>query len=133
MLGNEHILRFDRPEHQAGISLVEVLAAVFIVGLMSSLVVLTMPREAPPERQFAGALQEIIEDSIDRSILRGAPVAIDIRNNVIRVHDWKQSEWNRKSVAEFNVDGKSSRSKLSHMTPIEMKPNQNLSAIRPDW
>jgi len=91
---------------EAGISLVEVLVAVFIVGLMSSLVVLTIPRDAPAERKFAGALGDIIRDSIDRSVLRGVPVAIDIRNNVIRVHDWKGSGWNVDSSFKFEIDDK---------------------------
>lgn len=91
---------------QAGVSLVEVLAAVFIVGLMSSLVVLTIPRGSPPERQFANALQNTIRESIDRSIIRGAPVAIDIDNNLISVRDWKRSDWNTDQNLKIRIDGK---------------------------
>ena len=93
-------------EHQAGISLVEVLAAVFIVGLMSSLVVITLPRSAPPERQFATSLQNVIRDSMDRSIIRGAPVSIDVRNNIIQVQDWKNSAWTASGAPRVTIEGK---------------------------
>ena len=93
-------------ERQVGISLVEVLAAVFIVGLMSSLVVITLPQSAPPERAFANSLQKVISESIDRAIIRGAPVAIDVRNNVIQIQDWRNSEWNGSHAPRIEVDGK---------------------------
>lgn len=93
-------------QHQAGISLVEVLVAVFIVGLMSSLVIITLPKSAPPEREFATSLQNVIRDSIERSIISGAPVAIDVRNNLIQVSDWRNSKWNFENAPRVRIDGK---------------------------
>lgn len=97
---------FGSDQNQAGISLVEVLVAVFIVGVMSSLVVISLPRGAPPEREFATALQNVIRDSIDRSIISGAPVAIDVRNNIIQVQDWKNAEWTTGRAPSVKIDGK---------------------------
>jgi len=98
--------RHAEREREAGISLVEVLAAVFIVGLMSSLIAFSLPQNPTPERVFANSLQSVIRNSMDRAILRGAPVAIDVQNNVIQVQDWKDAKWSGSDAPRVTVDGK---------------------------
>lgn len=87
--------------YEYGMTLVEVLAVLFIVGLMTGLAVLTVPRSAPPERQFATLLVETISTASDRAILMGSPVVVHVDNNEITLDDWQDGQWNE--VPQFSA------------------------------
>lgn len=126
MIGKLSLCALSKRRQQAGISLVEVLVAVFIVGLMSSLVVMTLPRAETPERAFATSLQYIIRESMDRAIIQGAPVAIDIRNNFIQVQDWKNEAWDSSQAPRLEVKGKIVSQRIEPYDPYRDEADPDL-------
>lgn len=96
----------QRLASQAGMTLIEVLTVVFVVGLMSSIVVLTAPKEAPPERKFTDLLASSLEGAMDRAILSGVPVALRVTENAVYLEEWREAGWSRIDRSENKISGR---------------------------
>ena len=76
-----------------GMTLVEVMLVVFIIGLVSTLVVLTMPQRPTPERRAAQSVSALLYQAQDRAILTGQPVGLEIDEAGYGLAVWDGAEW----------------------------------------
>ncbi len=74
-------------------TLIEVMMVVFIIGLATGLVVLTLPTRATPQqaaaRSFAGALVQAQE----RAIVSGQPVGLRLEDGGYGLAIWRGERW----------------------------------------
>lgn len=83
----------DDRRSEAGFTLVEVMTVVFIIGLTSGLVLLTMPERAPPSERVADAFARDVRQASDRAILTGRVQAIDLVEDGYRPVEWRDDSW----------------------------------------
>lgn len=74
-------------------TLVEVLMVVFIIGLATSVVVLTLPPRTPPEQKAAAALAQTVRQAQDLAILTGQPTGLDLSPEGYGVTVWTGQAW----------------------------------------
>lgn len=83
------------PQSQAGFTLVEVMTVVFIIGLTSSLVILTMPERPSASERAADAFARDVRQASDRAILTGRVQGIDLVEDGYRFVEWRGDGWER--------------------------------------
>lgn len=77
----------------SGMTLVEVLMVVFIIGLVTMVVVLTLPpREDPYERAFR-KVQDTIAAVHDRAMMTGEVLGLSPQEDRIDIVSWTGTEW----------------------------------------
>ncbi len=84
------IFKFD-PE--SGMSLVETLMAVFIVGIASSLIILTMPARPDPLQVEAGKLVQYAEMARSRALISGEWTGVIIAQDAYQQVIFRDGEW----------------------------------------
>ncbi|MEM8616808.1 MAG: GspH/FimT family pseudopilin [Pseudomonadota bacterium] len=77
----------------AGMTLVEIMVVVFIIGLASTLVVLNLPRGASPAQRAAEGLQTQLIRWQDQAILSGAPIGLVVEEERYSAAIWRRGDW----------------------------------------
>ena len=83
----------DRLQTQRGMSLIEVLLVVFIIGLSASLVVLTLPPRMSATMKEAQTLASQIVAAQDQAILTGQPIGLVIERKAYAFKRWQANSW----------------------------------------
>ncbi len=87
------ILATGNRHTQTGLTLVEMLVAVAIIGLLASVVVLTVPQEPDEAEVAAFSLARQLKNARDLAILRNQIIALDIDEDVYRFVQYKDNDW----------------------------------------
>ena len=77
---------------QTGISLVEIMVTLAIIGVATSLVLLTIPTR-PLFKQETTRLQETLEQTADRSRITGQPMGLVIEGQTYSPAIWQNGSW----------------------------------------
>lgn len=80
-------------DRQAGMSIIEVLMVVFIVGLTAGIVTLTIPQRPTTEQASAQAFAAVLRDAQDRAILSGQPTGIKLSEGGYAFVQWHREQW----------------------------------------
>jgi len=86
----KHAARYSR---QAGMTLVEVMAVLFIVGLTAGLVTLTLPQRPSEEQASAQAFARILREAQDQAIMAGQPVGLKLNDQGYALVQWRRDFW----------------------------------------
>lgn len=81
------------PHSESGISLIEVMVVVFIVGLAASLVALTLPDRASAEEKAAQVFAQTLQTAQDQAIMSGEPIGVSITDNGYTLQAWRRGQW----------------------------------------
>jgi len=73
------VSRSARLSKEAGFTLVELLVVVFIIALMAGVVVVNLPKPAPPAETHARELSRALQQAARESIVSGQPIAWSLR------------------------------------------------------
>ena len=93
-------------ERDAGFSLMEILVVVFIIGLLSSVVIMTLPDQKTEERKAADDLSRMLVLASREAILLGEPVRWQHDENGGAFHryslgEWKDLGYDERAYADF--------------------------------
>lgn len=87
----------SRPLHrirsERGMTLVEVMMVIFLIGLTSSIVVFTMPERVKPIEKAADRLTRDVRMAADRAILTGRVQGIDLLEDGYARVEWQNEDW----------------------------------------
>ena len=78
---------------QVGLSLIEMLVVLVIMGLVTGLVVLTAPSRTPPATTAAERLRGELTALRMRAITEGTPIGISAPGGIIRAHQYRNGAW----------------------------------------
>ena len=78
---------------QRGMSLIEVMVVVFIIGLSAGIVVVTLPASKGPALQAAEAFAETIAEAQEQAIMTGHPVGLRFTEDGYALTRWRQGAW----------------------------------------
>lgn len=78
---------------QSGMSLVEVLVALFILALASAAIVMTLPRQPSRLDREVARLEQAVERISDEAISTGELRAIRVTAQGYQAHMWRQNAW----------------------------------------
>lgn len=84
---------------ESGFSLIEIMVALFIVGLTTSFVILSLPRGADPFETSRETFQRQLDAARDVSMTSGETFGILVRNNKSSMLVYRRGEW--EPAAEF--------------------------------
>lgn len=96
---------------QAGLSLVEIMVTLSIIGVATSLILLTIPTR-PLHKQEASRLQEALEQTAGRSRVTGQPMGLVIEGQRYSPAVWQNGTWrllssySLPSDITLHIDGK---------------------------
>ncbi|MEL7540173.1 MAG: GspH/FimT family pseudopilin [Pseudomonadota bacterium] len=85
--------RANRHRRQAGMTLVEVMAVLFIVGLTAGLVTLTLPERPTEEQASAQAFARVLREAQEQAIMAGQPVGVKLQDQGYALFQWRQDFW----------------------------------------
>ena len=95
-----------KPEKDSGFSLIEVMAVLFIIGLIVGSVILTMPeRKSQFEKQsdrFIVEIRSIIEDGL----ITGHVTALSVNDEGYSLYEYKSGEWETLKDSSWALDYK---------------------------
>ena len=80
---------FHKPHTEQGMTLVEVMMVVFLIGLTSSIVVFTLPERAKPIERAADRFEQDVKMAADRAILTGRVQGIDVLERGYARVEWQ--------------------------------------------
>ena len=88
---------------QSGMTLVEVMLVVFIVGLVAGIAVMTLPDRPDPREKAVKDLGSAVRDIQDMSILTGDTYALRAADGAISLMRWDGFDWQEtgRSLAEL--------------------------------
>ena len=75
---------YNRPSNRSserGMTIVEVLMVVFIIGLAAGIVTLTIPQRPTEEQAGAQAFARVLREAQDQAILSGQPLGLKLSEN----------------------------------------------------
>ena len=78
---------------QRGMSLIEVMVVVFIIGMSAGVVVMTLPTPKSAAVQAADQFARDITEAQERAFMTGLPVALKLTETGYGVLNWKQTGW----------------------------------------
>ncbi len=85
--------RPHRSRHgERGISFVEVMVAIFILALATSIIIFTIPKPAAEPRE-AIQLRSMLERASDRARMTGTPAGLVLADDSYQVSDWREGAW----------------------------------------
>ncbi|ABI75938.1 general secretion pathway protein H [Hyphomonas neptunium ATCC 15444] len=96
---------------EAGLSLVEIMVTLSIIGVATTLILLTIPAR-PLHKQEADRLQEALEQTAGRSLVTGQPMGLIIEGQSYTPAIWQNGNWRPlqsyqlPSGIRFEIDGK---------------------------
>lgn len=79
--------------HDAGMSLIEVLVAVFIMALAAGMVAMTMRAPADPLAEAAARLERDITSAMDLALVTGAPQGLKLTDQGYQRVTWRNQTW----------------------------------------
>ncbi|WP_341197781.1 prepilin-type N-terminal cleavage/methylation domain-containing protein [Hyphomonas chukchiensis] len=79
--------------HDAGMSLIEVLVAVFIMALAAGMVAMTMRAPADPLEEAAARLERDITSAMDLALVTGAPQGLKLTDEGYQLVTWRNQAW----------------------------------------
>ena len=85
--------RKRRYRRQIGMTLVEVMTVLFIIGLTTSLVALTLPERPTQEQATAQAFARVLREAQETAILAGQPVGLKLEEQGYGLVRWRQNAW----------------------------------------
>ena len=86
---------------QRGMTLVEVMTVLFIIGLTAGIVTLTLPQRPTEEQASAQAFATILRDAQDQAIFAGQPLGLQLSDNHYSLVQWRQDGWRPQGRPEF--------------------------------
>ena len=86
---------------EAGFTLVEILCVLLILGLMSSMVVLSMPRPKPAIEKQAERLTFEINALAQDGLISGAVTAAGFSKDGYALYAFENSEWTERAAGEW--------------------------------
>ncbi|MAK62221.1 MAG: hypothetical protein CMK09_14725 [Ponticaulis sp.] len=78
-----------------GFSLVEIMVALFIVGLASSLVIVNIPRTPTPLEAARRQIEELLSTSMQLADLSGEPYGVVLEESAVLPLVFREGEWRR--------------------------------------
>ena len=93
-----------RPSSQSGMTLVEIMVVLFIIGLTAGLVVMTLPARESPERAAAAGIYEALSTAQDQAILTGQPTGLRFDGRSYTIQGWRDGRWI--PVKSGSIDGR---------------------------
>lgn len=93
------MVRANRFRRQAGMTLVEVMAVLFIIGLTAGLVTLTLPDRPSEEQASAQAFARVLRESQEQAIMAGQPVGLKLQDQGYALFQWRRDVWRPRSGA----------------------------------
>ncbi|MCI4645403.1 MAG: GspH/FimT family pseudopilin [Hyphomonadaceae bacterium] len=101
-------------EGEAGFTLVELLVVVFIIALMSTIVVLSLPEGNTPLRGMTQALALKLNQAGRESILTGEPVALAMAGEEsFRFERYRDGEWSTEDLRHLALQTRDTASGVS--------------------
>ncbi len=85
--------RKARYQTQAGMTLVEVMTVLFIIGLTAGIVTLTLPQRPSEEQASAQAFARVLRDAQDQAIMAGQPVGLKLHERGYALFQWRRDGW----------------------------------------
>jgi len=88
-------------------TLVEVMADWFIIGLTSGLVTLTLPERPTEEQASAQAFARVLREAQEHAIMAGQPVGLKLTEQGYALYQWRREGWRPQSggaVLPRNMD-----------------------------
>ena len=82
-----------RPSKQAGMTLVEVMLVVFIVGLVAGVAVMTLPDRPDPQERAVRDLGQAVREVQDMAVLTGDALAISAVDGKVSLVRWDGFDW----------------------------------------
>ena len=82
-----------RYRSQAGMTLVEVMTVLFIIGLTAGLVTLTLPQRPTQEQASAQAFARVLTEAQEQAIFAGQPVGIKLNDRGYSLVQWRRDGW----------------------------------------
>lgn len=86
--------------HERGVTIVEVLMVVFIIGLTAGLVTLTIPQRPTAEQARAQAFAQVLRTAQDNAIMAGQPIGLELTDTGYRLVQWRNEVWRPQGRAE---------------------------------
>lgn len=74
-------------------TLVEVMAVLFIVGLTAGIVTLTLPQRPTEEQASAQAFATVLRDAQEQAIYAGQPVGLKLNDRGYTLLQWRRDGW----------------------------------------
>lgn len=74
-------------------TLVEVMAVLFIVGLTAGIVVLTLPENPSEEEASAQAFARVLREAQDQAIMVGQPLGLNLTERGYALVQWRRDTW----------------------------------------
>lgn len=79
--------------NERGMTIVEVLMVVFIIGLTAGIVTLTIPQRPTQEQASAQAFAQVLRDAQDQAIMTGQPVGLRFSETGYVLVQWQREQW----------------------------------------
>jgi len=79
--------------HERGMTIVEVLMVVFIIGLTAGIVTLSIPQRPTLEQAKAQAFAQVLRDAQDQAIMSGQPVGVRFSETGYAIVQWQRNQW----------------------------------------
>ncbi len=78
---------------ERGMTIVEVLMVVFIIGLAAGIVTMTIPQRPTTEQATAQAFGRLITEAQDQAILSGQPIGLFVTDKAYGLVQWRRGQW----------------------------------------
>jgi general secretion pathway protein H len=78
---------------QKGMTLVEVMTVLFIIGLTAGIVTLTLPQRPTEEQSSAQAFATVLRNAQDQAIFAGQPLGLQLTDRGYTLVQWRQDGW----------------------------------------
>jgi len=78
---------------QKGMTLVEVMTVLFIIGLTAGIVTLTLPQRPTEEQASAQAFATVLRNAQDQAIFSGQPLGLQLTDRGYTLVQWRQDGW----------------------------------------
>ena len=77
----------------AGLSLVEILVVIFVMGLVSAVAVMTLPARETPYERAVRDVETTLRDAQDRAVLTGEVIGVQPGPARLDLVSWTGQEW----------------------------------------
>ena len=82
--------RSNNRASERGMTIVEVLMVVFIIGLTAGIVTLTIPQRPTEEQAGAQAFARVLREAQDQAILSGQPIGLKLSERGYALLQWRR-------------------------------------------